>query len=573
MKTAYKNMAISALALLMSACSQDNNLAPTYHNAPDAVRITAQVSTGVTGGFTRSNPIGTADKQETEFNNDDQISVSAGTQMTVTYRFDGTSWSPLNDKYLSWQGKTMNFKAWYPAKKGTDFENFTLSYSDKPTLEELAANDYMTFNSSVTRTEDNTVTLAMQRQMVRIVIDEIKYKSQFNEMENPVTSIKITTGSHTFKNGYWGQGLSSAQMFRHTDGKWYAVIPPFESSYSGFKEKPFLEITVQGENTPLIVKGIPNTKRGNSYSYTLTIGKDKADVGDVDITGWTTGVIGDDGNNNIEEYYTFDASTGAEDLKTQMIEAINKNITTFIITMPTDADASLFSAIRQALTIDGIADGSIDLTLSGVKKIPQNAFYVLTNTKEFLTNSLKSVTLPDVTEIGEQAFYQCEHLSSVSAPEVQTIGEYAFGYCERLVTVDMPKVQTIGDNGLENCKFTEISLPEVTALGSSALTSCRNMSKIYLPKVNTIGYSAFQECPALIDVTFGALTSVEHSDYGIFYGTKTQNINLTLSPNQKVMAKNESTETWIPTETDYKDSEDYRNKSFIGFTFKSISFQ
>lgn len=96
------------------------------------------------------------------------------------------------------------------------------------------------------------------------------------------------------------------------------------------------------------------------------------------------------------------------------------------------------------------------------------------------------------------------------------------------------------------------------------------MSKIYLPKVNTIGYSAFQECPALIDVTFGALTSV---DYGIFYGTKTPNINLTLSPNQKVMTKDESTETWIPTETDYKDSEDYRNKSFIGFTFKSISFQ
>ena len=57
------------------------------------------------------------------------------------------------------EDETMDFKAWYPVAEGTDYQNFTPSYSDNPTLEELAANDYMTFSGSMTRTDDNTVTL------------------------------------------------------------------------------------------------------------------------------------------------------------------------------------------------------------------------------------------------------------------------------------------------------------------------------------------------------------------------------------------------------------------------------
>lgn len=579
MKTIYKNIAMAVLALSAVACSQDDDFAPTYHNDPNAVRITAQVNSGVTGGFTRSNPIGTDDKSETEFNVNDKIGVSAGTQMAVTYMFDGTNWDPQNGRYLSWEDETMNFKAWYPATSGTDTENFKPSYSDTPTLEELAANDYMTFEGSVTRTDDNKVSLVMQRQMVRVVIDEIVYNSQFNETTNPVTSIKITTGRHIFSNGgCWMPGNISAQMYNHTDGKWYAVLPPNPSAFSGDEEETFLEITVAGESTPLIVKGLPITESGNSYSYTLTIGKEKADVADVDMEDWTGDVIDNDGNHNVEEFCTFDATNmEASSLKTEMIAAINKNIKTFIITMPDEADESMFTALCEALTIDGISNGSIDLTLAGVTQIPDNAFCYVDHSLEgqVCANSLKSVTLPDVTGIGESAFTSCEYMSFISAPEVLTVEDDAFSYCEKLATVDMPKVQKIGYSSLSNCGFTEILLPEVTDLGNNAFSSCEKISKISLPKVQTIGYYAFQGCAQLTEITFGALTSVDHQSYGIFHGIssdKISNIALTLSSAQKVMVKGD-TKMWTATEDDYKDSEDYTNAKFMGYQFKSVTLQ
>ena len=84
MKAIYKNIALAALALSAVACTQEEEFAPSYLNDPDAVRITAQVASGnVTGGFTRSNPLGTAE-QQAKFNNGDKVAVTAGNQTAVT---------------------------------------------------------------------------------------------------------------------------------------------------------------------------------------------------------------------------------------------------------------------------------------------------------------------------------------------------------------------------------------------------------------------------------------------------------------------------------------------------------
>ena len=53
----------------------------------------------------------------------------------------------------------------------------------------------------------------------------------------------------------------------------------------------------------------------------------------------------------------------------------------------------------------------------------------------------------------------------------------------------------------------------------------------------------------------------------------TQNIELVLSSNQKVMTFDSGTKYWTATETDYNGSDDHNNKSFIGYTFKSVTLQ
>jgi hypothetical protein len=98
------------------------------------------------------------------------------------------------------------------------------------------------------------------------------------------------------------------------------------------------------------------------------------------------------------------------------------------------------------------------------------------------------------------------------------------------------------------------------------------METIYAPKVTTIGSYAFQGCAsALKTLTLGAVTSVNHSLYGIFYGNNEndmEKIDLFLSCEQKAMTYNSSTEYWTATGEAF----DFGSTNeFIGYTFKSVT--
>ena len=251
MKTTSKYIAMTALALCAVACSQNEEIALTFQNDPNAVRITAQVGSGyVSGGFTRSNPIGTAEEQ-TQFNVGDKIGVMADNQTAVIYTYNGSTWEPEGDKYLTWQAEEMTFYAWYPVADGTNHDYFYPTYSSNPTLADLQANDYMNFSGSVTKDETASVSLAMNRQMTRIVIDEIIYSGHYNAIDNEVTAITARTGNSPFYEGRWlYSGSKPAPMYKHTDGKWYVVIAP----YAGGSEETFLEITLNGWTNLLLLK-------------------------------------------------------------------------------------------------------------------------------------------------------------------------------------------------------------------------------------------------------------------------------------------------------------------------------
>ena len=63
----YMTSIATALFALV-ACSDADDILSAYHNDPDAVHITAEVGKASADGFTRSNPLGTPDKQK-KFNN------------------------------------------------------------------------------------------------------------------------------------------------------------------------------------------------------------------------------------------------------------------------------------------------------------------------------------------------------------------------------------------------------------------------------------------------------------------------------------------------------------------------
>ena len=95
----YTTLAVAAL-LLSAACTQQEP-GSTYRDDPDAVRISAQVGNGEGSPATRSTPVGVLGKEES-FKTGDRVCVTADGQPAVVYAYDGSSWTPQEDKFLKW---------------------------------------------------------------------------------------------------------------------------------------------------------------------------------------------------------------------------------------------------------------------------------------------------------------------------------------------------------------------------------------------------------------------------------------------------------------------------------------
>lgn len=93
----------------------------------------------------------------------------------------------------------------------------------------------------------------------------------------------------------------------------------------------------------------------------------------------------------------------------QIVEDVKKELDagkTYInLILAPDVDEETLDAIHIGLLEGDARDGSINLTLIGCKKIPSRGFLHF--------DMLKSIVLPDVTEIGENAFSNCSGLQKV----------------------------------------------------------------------------------------------------------------------------------------------------------------
>ena len=180
-------MGCAAAILALTACSESEDLLAAYHSDSKAVHITAQVGKASADGFTRSNPLGTAEEQA-KFNENDEISVQADGQDAVTYKLVGSEWQPQGNKFLKWENETMNFTAYYPAKfNGTI--NQPTEYNKEA---DLAAADFMSFSGPQKNDNNNQLTLTMERKMARVVVEIAGFNDQYaGATIDNVTSLSI----------------------------------------------------------------------------------------------------------------------------------------------------------------------------------------------------------------------------------------------------------------------------------------------------------------------------------------------------------------------------------------------
>ena len=291
MKIMKRMMSLAAAILALSACSESEDLLSAFHSDPNAVRITAQVGKASADGFTRSNPLGATEADQKKFNDGDMISVKADGQDAVTYKLVGSEWQPQGGKFLKWESNEMNFTAYYPASFDGNLDKVTLP--KEYDAASLAANDFMSYSGKQSNTKGNQLSLIMERKMARVVVEIDGFNDQYaGATVNSINSLSIC----------------GIKAYKHTDNKFYALIKPCEAQNSA----TFISLDVAegaSKTTTETLAGIPELTAGKSYTYQLTVGKDKVSVSGITVKDWQTGNI-TGGSTDVKDktpYVTFSA--------------------------------------------------------------------------------------------------------------------------------------------------------------------------------------------------------------------------------------------------------------------------
>ncbi len=265
---------IAAVAIIgLAACQNDDLDLVGYNSDPNAVQITATVSNMQTRSYPTED-IGVQGGLATVFKENDVISVKTDDQDAVGYVLKGTKWEPaVSNAYLVWNKPSHEFNAWYPAGKYTGFEPVP---AQQDTPEAIADADFMSFKG--TFSQSGTINIRMERQTARFIISGIDWGRQY--VENNVAT-------HTVEEIRFNCiGTRDIEPFEK-GGKYYVLLNP-----GAAVDDTFITITLKSKKdnstTTETVRGIPALEAGTSYSSSLIIGKDKAELGKVTLEDWST---------------------------------------------------------------------------------------------------------------------------------------------------------------------------------------------------------------------------------------------------------------------------------------------
>ena len=428
---------IGALAFvaMLAACSNEEEQG--INTLSNVVEVTANV--GKNSIFTRSNPVGKTEEALSVFNDGDLIRILTNGK-TVNYTKSGDNWIPENGDYLCWTGGVQDFRAIYPYSASENTVNTIYSgyvSADQSTLDKIAKSDYMwTSRTEPKAPQDRMLELYFQRQTARVVVRVSSFGNEFDGLKPVLTDVKVYSKLHVSAEEQVGENENIEEITAYKDptpdengnNVFYALVAPGEKKDG----ENFLKLTVtyndeDGNPTlskDLFVKGIPAHEYAQSYTYNVKIGKDKAAVGNVNVTDWSTGSVIKGG----------DAVTTTENALLVIEKALAANKKNIEITLDANADKSVFDAIREALK--SASEGSIELTVYGVEALPSNAF---TDCKP-----LKSISLPEVKRIDRYAFQGCNVLETIYAPIVSSISHGAFLNCNWLRSVTLGNISTAG---------------------------------------------------------------------------------------------------------------------------------
>lgn len=229
--------------------------------------------------------------------------------------------------------------------------------------------------------------------------------------------------------------------------------------------------------------------------------------------------------------YMKDKTLDDKDFQDAFLSFVEQNIGKTVLDIPEYIDDFLVDRIPQ-MGLAGRAFEVINFP-STLKIILNNACYQMPNLNKVIIPegvvvieksafakcmSLKEVYLPETLEyIGNYAFDECKELRYVKMPsKMSTIRAYAFSGTG-LESITVPEISFLGNSCFYECKnLSEVNfVGPVKTIGSCAFQDCSKLRRIELPEgLENILMNAFGNCTSLVTVTMPkTLKSINEFEY------------------------------------------------------------
>ena len=443
MKTRHTILSVAAAALVLTACSNEDEL--SLQQGDEVVRIAS--ASVVNSAQTRVNSDGAGDT----FDSGDSfclINKSRPSQNKGTYATtDGTNWTQSEGLVL-WASGTNEFSAYMPATAA--IEPFFIP-EDQSTIEKLKAADYMTATASVEKGGD--VNLQFAHQLTKVTLN-ISYTNQYtgNEVVSALKIVKIpnsTPNSNIIMQageGYVPYPFVAGKKLSEVAQQSYTAIVIPGSYYDTGTYSYFLTMTIGGTEVKLKANGFLKTNRalqaGKAYTFNVQVGESQANVSTVSVRAWTESALDEVEPEN--PYTTVTLVPRADSENGRFFTTWNTNDEVFTTALTADY-VKVTGTMPCALWEDGWYD--LYMLFMGSQKLKTLDLSTTTATAMstyslFQSPSVETIIMPaTLTNIPEQNFAQCTNLQVVdlslctNVPDVNTNAAFIDNGENRQVTV------------------------------------------------------------------------------------------------------------------------------------------
>ena len=461
MKTRYTILSVAAAALVLTACSNEDEL--SLQQGDEVVRIAS--ASVVNSAQTRVNSDGAGDTFESGDSfcliNKSRPSQNKGTYATT----DGTNWTQSGGLVL-WASGTNEFSAYMPATAA--IEPFLIP-EDQSTIEKLKSADYMTATASVEKGGD--VNLQFAHQLTKVTLN-ISYTSQYtgNEVVSALKIVKIpnsTPNSNLIKQageGYVPYPFVANKTLSEVAQQSYTAIVIPGSYYDTGTYSYFLTMTIGGTEVKLKANNFLQTnlalQAGKAYTFNVQVGENQANVSQLSVKAWS----GTDPLDEVEPenpYTTVTLVPRADSENGRFFTTWNTNDEVFTTALTADY-VKVTGTMPCALWEDGWYD--LYMLFMGSQKLKTLDLSATTATAMstyslFQSPSVETIIMPaTLTNISESNFAQCTNLQVVD-----------LSLCTNVPNVDSNAAFI--DNG-ENYEEREVTVYVASEMRNAFLNYC-----------------------------------------------------------------------------------------------------